>query len=491
MNLKNKYSNIIFFFLKLIILNFCLISSIYSQQNEIIYLSDRRELFVDYYLIDKLEGTEFRLHEPRREGIALKFDKPWEGGFSAYVTVIKDSDLYRMYYRGLPRTQQEGEDIAVTCYAESKDGINWTKPNLNIFEMMGARENNVIIANAAPFTHNFCPFIDTKPDVPKSERYKAIAGNEKSGLVAFISEDGIHWKKLRDEPIFRKGMFDSQNVAFWSEHEKCYICYFRTWTEKGYHGFRTISRTTSKDFLTWTEPVQMDFGDTPMEHLYTNATQPYFRAPHIYISMPKRFFPDKAAFSVEIAKSLVDNPGYRIASSDAVLMTTRGGNRYDRTFMEAFIRPGSTPQDWIARDNTPALGVVQSNEQEMFIYRMSHYAQPTAHVTRYSLRLDGFISVHAPYRGGELITKPFLFKGKELEINFSTSAAGGIQVEIQTASGEPISGFSLDDCPEFIGDEIEHIVRWKHGSHVSQLVGKPIRLRFVMKDADLFAIQFK
>jgi len=491
MNLKNKYSNIIFFFLQLFLINFFLISSIYSQQNEIINLSDRREIFVDYYLIDRLESAEPRLHQPRKEGIALKFDKPWEGRFSAYVTVIKDNDLYRMYYRGLPRTRQEGEDIAVTCYAESRDGVNWTKPNLGIFEVMGTRENNVLLAMNSPFTHNFCPFIDTKPGVPKSERYKAIAGNEKSGLVAFISEDGIHWKKLRDEPIFRKGMFDSQNVAFWSEHEQCYICYFRTWTGDGYSGFRTISRTTSPDFFNWTDPVPMDFGDTPMEHLYTNATHPYFRAPHIYIAMPKRFFPDKAAFSQEIASTLVENPSYRIASSDAVLMTTRGGNRYHRTFMEAFIRPGATPQDWIARDNTPALGIVPGNEREMFIYRMSHYAQPTAHVTRYSLRLDGFISVHAPYSGGELITKPFVFKGKELEVNFVTSAAGGIRVEVQTAEGEAIAGFSLDDCPEFIGDEIEHIVQWKNGNDVGQLAGKPIRLRFVMKEADLYAIRFK
>ncbi len=475
----------------LIFLVFLFNSLLYSQPKDIINIADRRELFVDYYLIDKLDETELRLHEPRREEIALKFDKSWEGGFSAYVTVIKDGDLYRMYYRGLPRTQQEGEDIAVTCYAESGDGINWTKPNLSIFEVMGTRENNVILANASPFTHNFCPFIDTKPGVPKAERYKAIAGNEKMGLIAFVSEDGIHWKKLRDEPIFRNGMFDSQNVAFWSGHEQCYVCYFRTWTGEGYSGFRTISRTTSKDFLTWIDPVEMDFGDTPMEHLYTNATQPYFRAPHIYISMPKRFFPEKAAFSEEIAKALVENPSYRIASSDAVLMTSRGGNRYDRTFMKAFIRPGSTPQDWIARDNTPALGVVQGNEGEMFIYRMSHYAQPTAHVTRYSLRLDGFISVHAPYKGGELVTKPFTFKGNELEINFATSAAGGIRVEIQTADGEPIPGFSLEDCPEFIGDEIGHIVRWNNGTDVSQLVGETIRLRFVMKDADLYSFRFK
>jgi len=172
-------------------------------------------------------------------------------------------------------------------------------------------------------------------------------------------------------------------------------------------------------------------------------------------------------------------------------MTSRGGNKYDRTFMEAFIRPGSTPQDWIARDNTPALGVVQGTEREMFIYRMSHYAQPTAHVTRYSLRLDGFISVHAPYEGGELITKPFVFKGSELEINFATSAAGGIQIEIQDATGNPIQGFVLSDCPEIIGDQVSRVISWKNGSDISKLAGKAIRLKFVMRDADLYSLKFK
>jgi len=477
--------------LSFLLILFSVNSLLFSQSTEIISIDNQRELFVDYYLIDRLTDAELRLHKPRREGAAIKFDKPWEGIFSAYFTVIKDGELYRMYYRGMPRIQQEGEDLAVTCYAESRDGIHWTKPNLGIFEVMGTCENNVILAKAAPFTHNFCPFIDTKPGIPKAERYKAIAGTEKTGLVAFVSEDGIRWRKLQEEPIFHKGMFDSQNVAFWSEHEQCYVCYFRTWTGTGYSGFRTISRTTSKDFIHWTDPVAMDFGNTPPEHLYTNATQPYFRASHIYISMPKRFFPGKVAFSEKIAKTLVDNPSYRIASSDAVLMTSRGGNRYDRTFLEAFIRPGPSRQDWIARGNTPALGVVPANERRMFIYRQSHYAQPSAHLTRYSLRLDGFISVHAGYSGGELITKLFRFKGRELEINFATSAAGGIQVEIQTVDGKAIPEFSLDQCPEFIGDEIGHIVQWKSGSDVSQLAEKAVRLRFVLRDADLYAFRFK
>ena len=469
-----------------------LLNSSFLMASDPIDIGNRRELFVDYFLIEKMSGVELQLHRPRYEDIALKFDKPWEGPFSGYITILNDSALFRMYYRGLPKVQDEKtkKKVAVTCYAESKDGIHWTKPNLGIYEIMGTKENNVVLDIGYAFSHNFSPFIDEKPGVPANERFKGVGGTEKTGLMGFVSANGIHWKKISDEPILRKGMFDSQNVVFWSAAENCYVCYLRTWTGDGYTGFRTVSRSTSPDFLHWSDPVQMDFGDTPMEHLYTNGTQPYFRAPHIYVAIAKRFFPDKAAFPEEVARKYVQFKNYRKSSSDAILMTSRGGNRYDRTFMEAFIRPGETVRDWVARDNTPALGIVPAGERKMFIYRLSHYAQSTSHVSRYSIRMDGFVSVNAPYKGGELITKPIIFSGSKLEINFDTSAAGGIQVEIQDADGNPIPGFSLSECPEFIGNQISHIVEWKNGSDVSSLAGKTVRLRFVMKDADLYSFRF-
>jgi hypothetical protein len=108
-----------------------------------------------------------------------------------------------------------------------------------------------------------------------------------------------------------------------------------------------------------------------------------------------------------------------------------------------------------------------------------------------TLRTDGFVSVHAPYDGGELITKPLTFSGRALEINYATSAAGGIRAEIQDASGNPISGFTLAECPEIVGDEIERVVAWKGGSNLTALAGRPIRLRFVAHDADLYSLRFR
>ena len=477
------------FFARAAFLFLWFVGPVLTNAAEAIDLGSRRELFVDQFLVEKLSGVKLKMHEPHRDGVAIPFDKPWEGGFSSYATVIKDGDLFRMYYRGKPSVSQDGSDDEVVCCAESKNGVEWKKPNLGLFEVRGTRDNNVVWTNA-PYAHNFSPLLDDKPGVPASERYKALAGTYKTGLHAFKSADGVRWSALHPEAVFTKGAFDSQNVAFWSAHEQQYICYFRTMKKIGGESIRWISRTTSKDFINWSEPAEMEFGDTPPEHFYTNGTHPYFRAPHIFIALAKRFFPGKVALSKEQAKALVDDPGYRVASSDSIFMTTRGGAHYDRTFMEAFIRPGPSAEDWIARDNTPALGVVPANDREMFIYRGSHYAQPSAQMTRYSLRTDGFVSVNAPYAGGELLTKRLKFSGNKLEINFVCSAAGGVRVEIQDEDGKAIPGFASADCPEMIGDDISRIVWWVNGSDVGKLAGKSVRLRFLMKDADLYSLRF-
>jgi hypothetical protein len=466
-------------------------------------LASRRELFVDRHLIDRLDHAALRLHRPRREGIAVKFDKPWEGEFSAYITVLKRGPAWRMYYRG----SSKAERGQVTCVAESADGIAWTRPTLDLVDVGGSRANNVILAEE-PFTHNFSPLLDDRPGVEASRRYKAIGGSHKSGLVAFVSADGLRWRKMSDRPILKVKAFafDSHNLAFWSAAEKRYVCYFRTWKRVGSTNYRWISRATSKDFVRWSEPVEMTFADSPPEHYYTNGTQPYFRAPHVYVALAKRFFPRRAALPPDEAARLVADPQYRVASSDSILMTSRGGSRYDRTFLASFIRPGPSARDWISRDNTPALGLVQATDRRMFLYRLSHYAQPTSHVARYSLRLDGFVSVHAPIRravptapgggppaefGGQIITKPLTFTGRQLEINFSTGVSGGIRVEIQDAAGRPVPGFALADCPRFIGDRIEHVVAWRGGNDVSKLAGRPVRLRFELIDADLYSLRFR
>ncbi len=457
---------------------------------DVINLGDSREIFADTYLIDRLEGVLLTKKNPVDEGQVFNFDKPWEGIFSGYCTIIKDGNLFRAYYRGLPVDGKDGSDAETTCVAESDDGIHWRKPELGLFRINGSVKNNVVVAGNAPYSHNFSPFLDTRPGVSSDQRYKAVAGTDQTGLSAFVSPDGIRWKLLK-KGILLKGAFDSQNVVFWSESENCYICYFRTWSEGEYKGFRTVSRSTSKDFLNWSDPVSMTFGNTPMEHLYTQQTSPYFRAPQIYVAIGGRFMPGKQVLTGEQAAELKVNPGYFRDCSDAYFMTSRGGDKYDRTFMEAFIRPGIGMDNWVSRSNYPALNVVRTSPSEMSLYVNQDYAQPTAHLHRYSMRLDGFSSLNAGYKGGEVLTKLFTFRGSRLEINYSTSAAGEIRFELQDEKGNTIPGFSLNDSQLIIGNEISRIVTWNGKNDLHELEGKKIRMRILMKDADLYSIHFQ
>ncbi len=456
-----------------------------------IVVGDRVQPIVDRHLIDSMDGVELRLAEPRDEGEVFRFDRPWEGAFCAYATVIRDGDRYLLFYRGLPESGKDGTSREVTCVATSTDGIRWTRPDLSVFEVDGTTVNNVILADAAPVTHNFSPFLDTRPDVPADERFKALGGSETSGLVAFVSPDGLAWRRWRDEPVLTDGMFDSQNVAFWSESEQCYVCYFRTWTGEGYSGIRTVSRATSPDFVHWSETVPMRFGGVPLEHLYTNQTHPYFRNPEIGVAIAARFMPGRQVVTETEAAELGVDPKYFKDCSDAVFMTTRGGDLYDRTFREGFLKPGLGLANWVSRANYPALGVVQTGPTEMSIYMNADYAQPTAHLRRYSLRLDGFASVHAGGDEGTWMTTPLVVEGDRLELNLATSAAGEIRVEVLDVDGTPIPGFSEGEAVPVIGNEIAKRVQWTGGSDLSALSGRPVRLRFHMRDADLFAFRVR
>ena len=449
-------------------------------------IGSRRELFIDHHVIGSLNDVRLVLHRPTPREIVFRFDQPWEGLYSGYETVFKDGQTYRFYYRGMPEAKHD-LGTEVTCVAESEDGIHWTRPKLGIYEVHGTKDNNVVLARNRG-CHNLAPFLDTNPNCPADERYKALGGTGQPGLLAFVSADGLHWKQVQADPVITKGKFDSQNNAFWSVSEQQYVCYFRVFRD----GKRWIARTTSTDFVRWAEPVDLALGGQPREHLYTNQFDPYVRAPHIYLGFPTRFLAGRRVLTDDEAQR-IDTPttwNYVNDCTDILLASARGGDNFQRTFMEAFVRPGADLQNWTSRANYAARGIVQTGPRELSLYVKHHSGYSSNHVRRYVIRPDGFVSVQAPYKGGELITKPFTFTGSTLTLNYATSAVGGIFVEIQTPDGKPIDGFALDDCRELIGDRIDHTVSWKNGSNVRNLADKSIRLRFVMKDADLFSLRF-
>jgi hypothetical protein len=466
-------------------------------------IGSRLELFTDGTLIEEFTGAaRLELHHPTPQEVALVMDKPWEGNSLNYVTVFQDADLYRMYYRGentlYTLTTYEDTQPIVTCYAESKDGIHWAKPTLGIWEYQGSKENNIVLEGEG--TTDFTPFKDPNPACKPEARYKALGYNSKPpGLLAFQSQDGIHWSVMRSEPVITKGAFDSQNVGFWDAVRGEYREYHRDFRQG-----RDIRTGTSKDFLNWTEPVYLEYSPNRVSQLYTNQVIPYYRAPHILLGFPTRYT-DRGWTSSAEALPRRDYRHLRGAKSqregtavtDGMFMSSRDGLHFS-VWPESFLRPGlRTTDTWFYGDIYQNWGLVETASKitdaprEISVYFTESTMQDRpAYLRRYTLRVDGFVSLAAPLSGGEVLTKPLVFQGGRLMLNFSTSGAGSVRVEIQDAVGHALPGFGLEDCSELYGDSLEQAVVWKNNPDLGKVSGKPVRLRFELHDADVFSMRF-
>ena len=455
-----------------------------AARRGVVDLGSRRELFVDDYLIERLRGASLALQSPTSREVVMSFTRPWEGPATAFYTVFTDGGIARLYYRGAAMKSRTVVGHEVACCAESGDGIRWVRPKLGLCEFRGATANNIVWDGIG--CHNFAPFRDTNPACRPSRRYKALGSRSKAALFAFVSPDGLRWKLLRRQPVITAAlpqMFDSQNLAFWDAERGHYVMFLRCRRD----GVRDIMVCTSTDFVTWTDPQWLDYGNAPREELYTNAATPYFRAPHILMAFPMRYVPGR--------KKIADHPYPGLC--DGVFMTSRDGGRRWHRRGEAFLRPGPMRERWWQRNNLIAWGLLETNAEragmpaELSLYSHENYSVGPCRLRRHTLRIDGFVAVHAPARGGELLTKPLRFTGRELVLNYATSAAGSVRVEIRDAAGKPMPGYTLRACPHIYGDEIEHVVTWRGGSEVGRLAGRAVRLRFVLKDADLFSIRFR
>jgi tetratricopeptide (TPR) repeat protein len=285
---------------------------------------------------------------------------------------------------------------------------------------------------------------------------------------------------MQDAPVMTKGTFDSLNLAFWDVTSQSYLAYSRYFDQGNYNGVRSIHSSRSQDFVHWADPTPNQYGENaPREHFYTNATWPCPGAPHQLLAFPMRFMPNRKKIDQ------VDEAGV----SDSVFMTSRNGQLWDRTFREAWVRPGLDERNWTHRNNMPAWGVVQTTPDEFSMYVSEHYMWPDNRLRRITIRRHGFASVHAGSDEGEFTTRPLIFSGEELTLNYATSAAGSVQVEIQDERGQPIPGYTLDEMEPLFGDELDAVVKWKSGENLSNLPGRPVRFRFKLRDADLFALR--
>lgn len=493
-------------------------------------IGSRLELFVDDWLIDRMQGeVALRLHEPLPKADGLVESETWEGAHPGYSTLIDNDGRFRFYYMVFHEPElREDEDEShidsvgdlLVAYAESDDGVVWRKPHLGLYEHRGSTENNLIFrgfGEKCKGVHGFAPFRDSNPDAPEESRYKALGAEKRAVaggcLHGMHSPDGLHWSLiLEEDPVMTFGSFDSQNLAFWDSLRGEYRCYFRdfdTDIETVFEpGHRIIKTATSEDFLHWENPTELTYEDSPPEQLYTNQVQPYYRAPHIFIGFPTRYVERAWSELVETFPEVEErrkrsfgpdgHERFGASMTDTVFMARRDGSHFFR-WNEAYIRPGIQSRGrWIYGDNYKCLGMIETAsdlaeapaEISFYVAEMGGREGAPWMYRRHTTRIDGFVSLNATHRGGEVVTHPLRFSGDRLVINFATSAAGWIKTEVQTPDGTPVEGYGQEDCLESVGDELERVVQWKRGPSVGELQDKPVRLRFAMRDADLYSLRF-
>lgn len=484
-----------------------------------IALGTRRELMVDDLLTQETQGgLQLRLHQPQAREVVLVTDKPWEGNMCNMATIVRDpsTQVYRMYYRNGSFSRvanSEIHHITSVCLAESEDGIHWNR-RINTQAGSEFEGTNIVHAGELPYspgTVGFSPFFDANPKSKRIEGYKAIGSDENrppTGLFLMTSYDGLHWKHQSDQPFFSEARsqrmrFDSLNTMFWDPNIQRYRVYYRDYDE---HEVRCIRMSTSEDLVNWTDPSWLEYGsDAPTQALYTNNIQPYYRAAHHLLGFPMRYIERGWSPTMEQLPELEHRlfrkdhaVGLRSATAltDGLFMSSRDGTHFKR-WDEAFFRPGMHEKgNWAYGDNCPVNGMIETNAaepnngKEISMFTFENYWRGSR-IRRHALRIDGFASRWAPYAAGRWITNPITFTGSRLSLNMSTSAAGSLRVELQDTSGNPIPGYTMAECHEIVGDNLDYVVHWQSTCSVEALKGQPVQLCVQISDANLYSLIFR
>ena len=480
-----------------------------STTPEPLPLGTRRQLLFDQMFLEESRGVTLRVNRPVQESEpVLVADKPWEHQTGAYHTVLLDNGKFRMWYDATTLDQNGREARRLLCYAESKDGIRWEKPELGLISFDGSRANN-IVAPPRPGASQQGATVFRDDRAPPSERYKLWTKYQprndpegpdtaRRGLWAMVSPDGLRWKMIdRGYPLSKGNAADSQNVAFWDQDLGKYVAFVRMKKLASETRQRQcwVGLMTSDDFRHWTHakkifradeqiPVPEEGRDLPpLVDLYTPVGMKVPGVPGAYILLPTPYYHwRKGGFPSNI---------------DVALATSRDlVSWWQPADPEPFLRLGP--------DGSATSGMIFSNPwlipngDEIWIYyaglgfdhRGGVRNRLNTGIFRARIRRDGFVSVDAGYKGGEFITPLVTFGGKRLLLNLDGSAGGWLQVEVLSHEGTPIPGYQLQRCDTMRGNALDKVVTWQGKADVSGIAGQPVRLRFVMRSMKLYAFQF-
>jgi hypothetical protein len=459
-----------------------------------------RRLFLDATVVERQEGLTRRFHAAEKfaGNPVLRNDKPWEGGKAIagpylYGTVMWDGGKLRMWYHCAAKGY-------VNCYAESNDGLSWTKPNLGIIEFEGSKDNNLYLTVTQDPTekppskdrgqcHN-ASVIKRPWESDPAKRYALFCFGADYGFprVAF-SPDGLHWTfppKARTKPLFASS--DVLNF-FFDPYKNRYAATWKTHNRRG----RAVGVAWSPDGLNWTKP--MDGPVFVADDLDPDATQiygmPVFPYQGLYIGLPwlynARWIKDGPYTAARMHEAQKDSPrtvDVQIAWSWDLVNWTRPPDR------KPFIARGAKGEfdcDMIFTARAP----VVVGDELYFYYGgcVGLHDDPNvkANIGLAKLRLDGFCSMAAGESEGWLMTRREVLRAPQITINAKTARSGYVLAEILDRNDKVIPGFSRQECIAFRGDSTSHVLKWKTGGFSPNQRKQAEKIRLFLQNAELFS----
>jgi len=477
------------------------------------------QLFIDDHLVESLDGLKRTVHQPEDidANPVIAPEHPWEhrripfgsvlwfpneGKFKCWYLTLNIYDS-RPGFRGYRKEHHVPiHEAAFICYAESEDGVKWTKPKLGLHEFRGSENNNIVLVS--PGTHfdstsvmylphdkqwpyRMMTFIGRWPY--KEDLVKRQWGDpppfgiKRHGHFAFGSKDGIYWKELNNnEPVLRV----SDRSMFWWDPQKRL---FAGAAKRSHNNKRAQAYAWSRDMLQWT--VTPDWIHVPddRDHPSDEAEAAYgfpYGSQWIGFAEMRRVRKGQAGI-VEYGTKI-----------NWELLTSRDGRNWSRPIRELFFADAE-PKTWRYQVFKIFANPPIERDGRLLIYYggktgtvpVEQGYEPFQALCLASLRKDGFVSLTASDDAGQLITKPFVATGNRLLLNVDVRETGEARMEVLDEERNPIRGFELSSSVPLRGRSIEQKVRWTTKSNWRQLAGRKVRLRIRLRNADLYAFWTK
>ncbi|MBR6792729.1 MAG: hypothetical protein IKM48_00030 [Clostridia bacterium] len=478
-----------------------------------IHLKRDRMLCWDSYFIDQSTDISIEMNKPTPRELAIRCNEEWDGNCNGYGGIEQQEDGFYFRYRALEASLTKTEQAGF-CLMKSADGKHFEPVTIDRVPFHGSTHNN-LFHNEKRRLDNFSVFIDNNPACLPHEKFKALSqyvplnddgelDHVKAELWLYTSPDGITFQFSRKLEV--EGQFDSYNVLIWDENIRKYHLYLRGYSRHPQEGkpkgvrVREIWHYLSEDLHTFEKCGPLDFGENaPLHQLYTNQIIQYPRARSMFLGFPTRYkdrLKDEDSLhalpAAEYRARVIDKMGRAgHAFTDCVIMTSRDGQRFDRR-EEAFLTPGiEAACNWWYGDCYPAYGLIETTSDiegapnEYSFYMGENYRVKKVQFRRYTIRLDGFFCWRGSYRGAEVLSKPFTFEGEELEVNFASSALGGLDILLCDTEGTPLEGYAALDL---FGDSVERKVHFE--KDLALLNGKPLRMKIRLRDCALYSFKF-